>query len=25
MAHKKEEYKEELYGDAVREKLLEFA
>ena len=25
MAHKKEEYKEELYGDDVREKLLEFA
>ncbi len=25
MAHKKEEYKEELYGDDVREKLLKFA
>jgi ferredoxin-nitrite reductase len=25
MAHKKEDWKEELYGDAVREKLLEFA
>jgi len=25
MVHKKEQYKDELYGDAVREKLLEFA
>ncbi|SFG62030.1 ferredoxin-nitrite reductase [Halopelagius inordinatus] len=25
MAHKKEAYKEEMYGDAVREKILEFA
>ncbi|RDI72123.1 nitrite/sulfite reductase [Halopelagius longus] len=25
MAHKKEKFKEELYGDAVREKILEFA